>query len=238
MSALLEARGVSKSFGGVRAVAGVDWRLDAGEICGVVGPNGSGKTTFFNCLSGYYRLTAGSVHFDGANVTREPMRRRARRGLARTFQHAAVFTSLSPRVHLQVTHGSRLTDEEIDAALTAVGLEALADQPAGALSFGKRRLLGVAMAAATRPRVLLLDEPTSGLNDAESTELAEYLRLLRQQGITIALVDHHMNFLLPLCDRMLLLRTGEKLWEGTPDEFVHDPVVISTYLGADTAGAH
>jgi ABC-type branched-subunit amino acid transport system ATPase component len=233
---LLEAAHVGKSFGGVRAVADLDWVVRTGEIWGVVGPNGSGKTTFFNCLSGFHQLSRGSVQFRRRDVTRLPMRQRARLGLVRTFQHAEVFRTLTVAENLAVAGRGRRADESgtrFGAAelLDAVGLGDLADVPAGLLSFGKRRQLGVAVAAATAPSMLLLDEPTSGLNDVEAGELLEHLRALNERGLTIAVVDHHMEFLLPLCHKVLLLRSGEKAWEGAPDEFVRDPHVVATYLG-------
>jgi ABC-type branched-subunit amino acid transport system ATPase component len=230
---LLEAVGVSKSFAGVRALAGVDWVVRPGEIWGVVGPNGSGKTTLFNCLSGYLRLTSGQVRFNGDDVSRAPMRLRARRGLMRTFQHAEVFGTLTVEQNLRVAARTRRQHEHrLSGMLETVGLGSVADVPASQLSFGKRRQLGIAVAAATNPSLLLLDEPTSGLNDAEASELAEFLLTLHAGGLTLAIVDHHMEFLLPLCHQMLLLRSGETLWQGTPSDFVANPDVIDSYLGA------
>lgn len=229
---ILEAVGVAKSFAGVKAVAGVDWTVTTGELWGVVGPNGSGKTTFFNCLSGFIRLSGGQVRFQGADVSRLPMRVRARRGLLRTFQHAEIFGSLTVRENLSVAARTSIDQRaSLLESLDLVGLAAVVDQPAATLSFGKRRQLGIAMAVATGPSLLLLDEPTSGLNDAEALELAHYLSYLHEQGLTIAIVDHHMEFLLPLCDQVLLLRSGEKLWQGTPTDFVASPEVIDSYLG-------
>jgi ABC-type branched-subunit amino acid transport system ATPase component len=150
----------------------------------------------------------------------------------RTFQHAEVFGSLTVEENLAVAaRASRVRDPELAESLEFLGLASSAHAPAAALAFGKRRLLGVAMAASTKPAMLMLDEPTSGLNDAEAEELAAYLRALNEGGLTLAIVDHHMEFLLPLCRRMLLLRTGERLWEGTPEEFVCSQTVLETYLG-------
>ena len=229
---LLETQGLSKSFSGVKAVVGIDWQVQRGDIWGVVGPNGSGKTTLFNTISGYYRHSAGRVIFDGNDVGRLRMRGRARCGLMRTFQHAEVFGSLTVEENLAVAaRASRVRDPELAESLEFLGLASSAHAPAAALAFGKRRLLGVAMAASTKPAMLMLDEPTSGLNDAEAEELGAYLRALNEGGLTLAIVDHHMEFLLPLCRRMLLLRTGERLWEGTPEEFVCSQTVLETYLG-------
>jgi len=229
---LLETQGLSKSFSGVKAVVNVDWQVQQGDLWGVVGPNGSGKTTLFNTISGYYRHTAGRVIFDGNDVGRLRMRSRARSGLMRTFQHAEVFGSLTVEENLAVAaRASKDRYPELTESLEILGLASSAHVPAAALPFGKRRLLGVAMAASTKPAMLVLDEPTSGLNDAEAEELAVYLRALNGGGLTLAIVDHHMEFLLPLCRRMLLLRTGEKLWEGTPEEFARSETVLETYLG-------
>jgi ABC-type branched-subunit amino acid transport system ATPase component len=232
---LLEAVGVSRSFAGVRALSDVDWVVRAGEIWGIVGPNGSGKTTLFNCMSGYMRPSSGRVRFDGNDVTRAPMRVRARRGLMRTFQHAEVFGTLTVGENLRVAARARRQQEQsLIGLLETVGLASVADVPASMLSFGKRRQLGIAVAAATNPSLLLLDEPTSGLNDSEASELFEYLLTLHARGLTLAIVDHHMEFLLPLCHQMLLLRSGEKLWQGTPTDFVANTDVIDSYLGAGT----
>lgn len=238
MTTLLEVQGLSKFFSGVKAVVEVDWTVGRGELWGVVGPNGSGKSTLFNTVSGFYRHTAGNVVFDGRPMGRLPMRARARQGLMRTFQHAEVFGSLTVEENLIVAARAAKSDLSLlHAELEVLGLMPARHVSAGAISFGKRRLLGVAMAAATKPSMLLLDEPTSGLNDAESAELALYLRKLHADGLTLAIVDHHMEFLLPLCERMLLLRTGEKIWEGTPDDFVLSETVIETYLGTGSSHA-
>lgn len=234
---LLRAIGVQKAFGGVRAVRGVDWSIDRGEICGIVGPNGSGKTTLFHLLSGYHSLTAGSIEWQGRDIGRLPARRRARLGLVRTFQQAEVFASLSVFDNVMVASRHALstaaTPDDADPAsvIRLVGLDDVAERRAGSLSFGTRRLVGLAMAVAMQPALLLLDEPTSGLSDEESTEIRHRLFTLRDRGLTIAIIDHHMDFLLPLCDRVVLLRSGEKLWEGPPTEFAHDETVLAAYLG-------
>jgi branched-chain amino acid transport system ATP-binding protein len=157
----------------------------------------------------------------------------------RTFQHAEVFGSLTVEENMVVAaRVPRDGHRELHESLEILGLASSIHVSAAQLSFGKRRLLGVAMAAATKPALLVLDEPTSGLNDAEAEELAAYLRTLHAGGLTLAIVDHHMEFLLPLCHQMLLLRSGEKLWEGTPQQFTRSDIVMDTYLGsASTAPA-
>lgn len=234
---LLEVEGVSKHFGAVKAVDNVSWSLAPGEIGGVVGPNGSGKTTLFNCLSGYYKLTAGSVRWHGTEIRRSSMRSRASLGLVRTFQHAEVFSSLSVRENVQVAvHRGGKGDgagvpRTVDELLDLTGIGDVADRKAGALSYGNKRLLGIALALGTAPEALLLDEPTSGLNEAESLEVQRRLHLLRETDIAIGIIDHHMEFLLPLVDSVLVLRSGGMLWQGDPESFTTAEEVVEAYLG-------
>lgn len=234
---LLEATNVAKHFGAVRAVADVSWSLSANEICGVTGPNGSGKTSLFNCLSGFYPITSGSIRWEGEDVTRSSMRQRSRKGLVRTFQTAEVFSTLSVRDNVEVAREQAARGGRGDRARTVedlldvVGLGGFGHRTAGALSYGNRRLLGVAMSLATAPDAVLLDEPTSGLNELESAEVQRHLRVLPQIGIAVGIIDHHMDFLLPLCDRVVVLQSGSLLWEGLPDEFEKSEVVMDAYLG-------
>lgn len=242
-SPLLLATSLTKSFGGVQALAGIDWSITAGEICGVVGPNGSGKTTFFHCLTGYHEPTAGTVLWQGRDITRLSMHQRARLGLARTFQHAEVFSSLTAVDNLQIalrrrtTRGSADLPATTDELLDVMRLTDVAHKAAGSLAYGHKRLLGIGMAVALRPALLLLDEPTSGLNESESEEIHHRLAELRSFGLAIGIIDHHMEFLLPLCDRMYVLSTGERLWEGPPEEFRRNEKVVEAYLGRGTESA-
>ena len=234
---LLEVEGVSKHFGAVRAVDNVTWSLKPGEIGGVVGPNGSGKTTLFNCLSGYYALTAGTIRWKGKDIRRTGMRARSSLGLVRTFQTADVFGSLSVRenveiaAHLGGKGDDRRLPRSVDELLELTGIADVADRKAGALSYGNKRLLGIALALGTTPDALLLDEPTSGLNEAESLVVQSRLRLLRETGIAIGIIDHHMEFLLPLVDSVLVLRSGAMLWQGDPEDFATADEVVEAYLG-------
>lgn len=234
---LLEVEGVSKHFGAVKAVDNVTWSLGPGEIGGVVGPNGSGKTTLFNCLSGYYKLTSGTIRWKGADIRRSSMRSRASLGLVRTFQHAEVFSSLSVRdnVDIAVNRGGKGdgagVPRTVEELLDLTGIGDVADRKAGALSYGNKRLLGIALALGTAPEALLLDEPTSGLNDVESLEVQRRLHLLRDTGIAIGIIDHHMEFLLPLVDSVLVLRSGGMLWKGDPESFTTAEEVVEAYLG-------
>jgi ABC-type branched-subunit amino acid transport system ATPase component len=234
---LLEVEAVSKHFGAVKAVDAVTWSLKPGEIGGVVGPNGSGKTTLFNCLSGYYSLSAGMIRWKGKDIRRTGMRARSSLGLVRTFQTAEVFGSLSVRenVGLAAHRGRRGggggVPRSVDELLELTGIEDVAERRAGALSYGNKRLLGIALALGTAPEALLLDEPTSGLNEAESLEVQSRLRRLRDTGIAIGIIDHHMEFLLPLVDSVLVLQSGAMLWQGDPGDFAGADEVIEAYLG-------
>ncbi|MCK5892576.1 ABC transporter ATP-binding protein [Aeromicrobium sp.] len=234
---LLEATDVAKHFGAVHAVDSVSWSLSANEICGVTGPNGSGKTSLFNCLSGFYPITSGSIRWHGEDISRTSMRQRSRRGLVRTFQDAEVFGSLSVRDNVEVAReqarrGARASElRSADDLLDVVGLAGQGHRTAGALSYGNRRLLGVAMALATAPQAVLLDEPTSGLNEMESAEVQRRLRVLPEVGIAVGIIDHHMDFLLPLCDRVIVLQSGSLLWERPPEAFESSEVVMDAYLG-------
>lgn len=230
-----------RSFGAVQALAGVDVEVRSGEVLGVVGPNGSGKTTLFNCLTGRFRLTRGKVIWRGVEITGWPMDRIARAGLVRTFQQSMYFGSATVRdniaMALVIARTTMRRDSEssipsdLEGLLALTNLESLADWPSSVLSHGSLRQLGIALALAVRPVLLLLDEPAAGLNDAESRELASLLRRVRERGVTLVVVDHDMGFLMPLVDRMVVLSAGRKLTEGTPAEVRADPVVIAAYLG-------
>jgi ABC-type branched-subunit amino acid transport system ATPase component len=232
----------SRSFGAVHALVGVSMEVRRGELVGIVGPNGSGKTTLFNCLTGRFPLTRGRVLWNGTDITRWSMDRISRAGLVRTFQQSMHFGSGTVRdnveMALDIARVGHRPDRDVDiptdldGLLAFTGLEPLAGSPSAVLSHGSLRQLGVALALAVRPALLLLDEPAAGLNDAESHELAGLLRRVRERGVTLAVVDHDMGFLMPLVDRMVVLSAGRKLREGTPAEVRADPDVIVAYLGS------
>ncbi len=234
-----------RSFGAVQALAGISLEVREGELLGIVGPNGSGKTTLFNCISGRYRLSRGRVLWLDQDITRWPMHRIARAGLVRTFQQSMYFGSGTVRENVAIgldigTTGRRPDTEvgipaDLDGLLAFTDLEQLADTPSSVLSHGSLRQLGIALALAVRPKLLLLDEPAAGLNAAESQELAGLLRRVREAGITLAVVDHDMGFLMPLVDRVIVLATGSLLSEGTPEQVRGDPSVIEAYLGTGFA---
>jgi len=234
---LLDVNGLTKSYGALRAVREVSLRIDEHDIVGIIGPNGSGKTTLFNCISGHLRSDEGSVRWRGVDVTRWPMDGLARAGLARTFQQATAFGKLSVRVNLQIPFengGQRerpAAISSVDALLRLVNLDRFAAAEAGQQPYGATKRLGLAMALALNPRLVLLDEPAAGLNDDESGQLADLIRTVHGYGITVAAVDHDMGFLLPLCDRIVALEAGEKICEGPPHVVQRNPKVISGYLG-------
>jgi branched-chain amino acid transport system ATP-binding protein len=232
---ILEARDLTRHFGGLRAVEAVDFDLAPGTIHALIGPNGAGKTTFVSLLCGRIPATRGTIRFDGADVTRLPAHRRVRLGIAYTFQITAIFARLSAydNVALAVQrrrHGRDLQAETI-AALARVGLAARADQIAGALSYGHQRLLEIAMGLALEPKLLILDEPTQGLANAEIEAFKTLVRGL-VPDTTVLLIEHNMDVVMDLADRITVLNFGEVLASGTPEAIRADPAVQSAYLGA------
>ena len=231
----LTVRGVMVRFGGVMAVGGVDIDVPTGRVTGLIGPNGAGKTTLFNVISGMQEATSGTVHVDGAEITNEAPHRRARRGLARTFQRLELFGSMSVRDNVRVAAelaGIDDVDGTVDSLLERVGLTDRADHTAGDLPTGSARLVEIARALATNPRFLLLDEPASGLDDNESEQLGELLRALVADGLAVLLVEHDMGLVMHVCDHIYVLDLGQIIASGTPDEIQHHPEVLRAYLGA------
>jgi branched-chain amino acid transport system ATP-binding protein len=253
----LEARGVSVRFGGLVALAGVDLEVPPRAIVGLVGPNGAGKSTLFGVLSGLLRPSAGTVHMDGEDVTGWSPQARARRGLARTFQHPELFTSLTVREHVVLGYRMRhsrarlwtdLVDgrgfrrppraevRRVDEVIEALHLGDVQHQPAAGLPLGRSRLVEVARALAVEPRVLLLDEPSSGLDVRETEELASTLRrLVGDHGVSLLLVEHDVPLVLGMCDRVHVLDFGIVIASGPPERIRNDPAVRAAYLGADVA---
>jgi ABC-type branched-subunit amino acid transport system ATPase component len=249
-------RGLTKHIGGITALHDVDVEVRAGTVHGLIGPNGSGKTTFLNCVSGFYGTDAGEIRVSDEPVPSRPSAR-ARGGLGRTFQQPLLLDQLSALDNVWVgvdrhrkvgwlgyvlrtpaaRREAREARTEAQRWLEAVGLGADRDTPAGRLGPGKARLVEVARALATQPRVLLMDEPAAGLSDAEMEHLEAVIREVRSAGITVVLVDHHANLVLGLCDQITVLASGEVIASGTPEEVRHDAVVINTYLGRRFLGA-
>ena len=233
--ALLEIREVMVRFGGVMAVGGVDLDVQAGEITGLIGPNGAGKTTLFNVISGMQDPTAGMVSVNGVDISHESPHRRAKRGLARTFQRLELFASLTVRDNVRVAAElASLTniDSTVNRLLEKVGVSHLADKTAGELPTGSARLVEIARALATGPQLLLLDEPASGLDESESDRLGKLLRELTGEGLGVLLVEHDMSLVMRVCDSIYVLDLGMIIAHGTPEYIQHDPQVLQAYLGA------
>jgi branched-chain amino acid transport system ATP-binding protein len=253
MSALLEVRDLSRSFGGIRAVAGVSFTVSPGEIVGLVGPNGAGKTTLFNLVTGTLKPDTGKVIFDGHRLSAGEPGTNARLGLVRSFQHTSTVPGLSVRAHVNRAAlypalgkpsslfrraalraaRSRAT-ATTDAVLAFAGLDAVADEAADALPYGLQKILGVAMALAVGPKMLLADEPAAGLNGAETLAMEALLRRIRdQRGIALVVVEHDLPMVMRLSDRIVALAHGEVIAEGRPGEVRNASAFVEAYLGGD-----
>ncbi len=243
---VVQIAGVSKSFGGIRAVDDVSFAVHDGEILGVIGPNGCGKTTLFNCVLGQYRPDHGRIELGGRDVSRWPPHRRANAGLARTFQLLSVFESMSVRDNLKTAAqehigsiGRRLfrapdmgLGAKVDRLIERFRLGHLADEPAGNLSYGQQKLLDTAMAFVSDPEVVFLDEPAGGVNPTMLGDVRDRIRDLNDNdGTTFAIIEHNMEFIFGLADRIVVMEQGRVLVTGTPDEVRDDPRVLEVYLG-------
>jgi branched-chain amino acid transport system ATP-binding protein len=253
--ALLEVRQIGKAFGGIRALGAVTLDVDPGEAVGLIGPNGAGKTTLFDCVSGVTRPDDGSITFDGVRIDSMPVYRRARLGIGRTFQKIELFAGTTVRDHLMVAarqhrgdgrlwkdllwRGSPSSEEadEVDAMLKALGLEAVADSPAEAISLGQGRLVELGRALVQRPRLLLLDEPSSGLDTRETVALAAVLGDVRREfGTAMLLVEHDLDLVAAAASRVYVLDFGEIIATGTLADVLDDATVRTAYVG-DVSGA-
>lgn len=236
--ALLVVEGVSKRFGGLVAVDRVSFRVEAGEIVGLIGPNGAGKTTLFNLISGLYRPDGGQIFFEGRRVDGLPPHKLCRLGLGRTFQLVQPFADLTSLQNVMVGAFNRARSEAEAAriaweTLGRVGLAEKADWPAAWLTLADRKRLEVARALATGPRLLMLDEVMAGLTPREVDDALALLRQLRDSGITLLVIEHVMQAVMALCDRVVVLHHGQKIAEGTPGEVARTAQVIEAYLGEE-----
>ncbi len=239
---LLQVDRLTVRFGGLMALSEVSFAIHQGEIVALIGPNGAGKTTLFNVLTGMARPSAGRILFRGVEMTRYRVDQISRLGISRTFQLIRVFPGLSVQDNVRVgglfgraAEASRLDADEIERLLTITDLLPHAQQPASSLAIADRKHLEIARALATHPRLLLLDEVIAGLAPPDARALIELIRTIHRQGVTIILVEHIMQAVFALADRIIVLHHGEKIAEGPPAQVVRDPVVVGAYLGESPA---
>jgi branched-chain amino acid transport system ATP-binding protein len=238
--ALLSAEDVVVRFGGLRALSEANLEVEPGRVTGLIGPNGAGKTTCFNVITGLQEPTSGRVMFDGKDITDTNPFKRARMGIARTFQKLEAFSSLSARDNVLVASEQRKAWDKskfdpgqvADEMLERVGIADVSDFMVGTLSTGTARRVELARALATNPKVLLLDEPSSGLNEEETEGMARLLRMLVKDGLAVLLVEHDMSFVMGTCEYIYVLDFGQIIATGTPAEVQADPMVQAAYLGA------
>jgi branched-chain amino acid transport system ATP-binding protein len=249
MTAILEVKGLSKHFGGLLAVDQLELSVGAGQVAGLIGPNGAGKTTVFNLVSGHLAPTAGEVYFEGRRITRMPPWDLVKLGLVRTFQSTVLFSESTAMENVlrgcavrqrvgavRRFLGSRddqRTRERAFELLRFVELDGVHDERARNLPYGHQRALGVAIALASEPKVLMLDEPVAGMNPEETLRMAALIRRVNAGGTTIVVVEHDMTFVMQLCQHIVVMNYGRKIAEGAPEDVRTNAAVVSAYLGVD-----
>lgn len=249
----LEVRDLAKSFGGVRAVNGVSFQVASGSIVGLIGPNGAGKTTTFNLISGRFAPSSGSVLFEGKSLSGRRADQISAFGIARTFQGTRIFPQLTVRENLETAAlasarvgfwsdllglpsaraAERRAKDCAEATMERLGLASMAGETAGSLAYAHQSLLGIALALALRPRLVLLDEPFAGMNPGETQLAAQMVRRIREHGVTVILVEHDVPAVMQTCDHIVVLNQGTKIAEGAPEEIQKNECVIEAYLGAE-----
>ncbi|OED48893.1 ABC transporter ATP-binding protein [Rhodobacteraceae bacterium (ex Bugula neritina AB1)] len=248
---MLQVERLCKSFGGVHAVRDLSFRVEPGQILGLIGPNGSGKSTTVNALAGIFPVTSGEILLAGGHIQTLPEYERVAMGLSRSFQTASIFPEFTVREQIQLGCNVTLrshplssvfglgrhpgeteaTNRHIEDILELTGLKAVADATVGTITAAEQRFLMIATALAARPKVILLDEPAAGLVSHERQTLSHLIRSIRDTGVSVLVIEHHMALIMDVCDRIVVLNFGSKIAEGTPDEIRGDQAVIDAYLG-------
>lgn len=239
MTAFLECKSISKTFGGINALVDINLRVGENTILGIIGPNGAGKTTLFNIISGAMRPTSGKVIFEGRTISKSGAARVCRMGIARTYQLVRPFHSLTAIENVLIGAGFGRSHppakmariEEAIKILEFVGLEEKINHAAEGLTLVEKKHLEIARALATSPDILLLDEVVSGLNPIEVSQIIDTIKQIKTSGITIIMIEHILKVVMELCDRVMVLNYGVRIAQGTPDEVISDPEVIDAYIG-------